>query len=120
MKRDNIARIVPEALLHFDGQRYWLHAWSVMPNHVHVVMEPIADHKLSDILHSWKSFTAKAANKILRRKGEFWQPESYDHLIRDQEDFNHAVAYVLSNPIKAGLYDWKWVGRGRDGGRRSG
>jgi len=86
-----------------------------MPNHVHVVVEAMGGDKLSDILHSWKSFTAKAANKMLHRTGEFWQAESYDHLIRNQQDFNHTVEYVLCNPAKAGLSDWKWVGCGSTG-----
>jgi hypothetical protein len=70
--------------------------------------------QLSDILHSWKSFTAKEANKVLGRCSDFWQPESYDHLIRDEADFNHQVRYVLENPAKAGLKNWKWVGTGKN------
>lgn len=89
-----------------------------MPNHVHVVVQPFAGKttkagtpaaysELSDILHSWKSFTSKEANKLLRRSGEFWQAEYYDHLIRNESDFRHAVRYVLDNPIKAGLRNWE-------------
>lgn len=103
MKEDRIAEIVANALWHFDGARYCLIAWCIMPNHVHVVIRPHMGHELSDILHSWKSFTAKKANKILGRKGYFWQAESYDHLVRDEEDYRHCVEYVLSNPGKAGL-----------------
>lgn len=110
LRQDKVAKMVADALGHFDGERYRLAVWCIMPNHVHVVVEPIGGHKLSDILHSWKSFTAKTANKMLHRTGEFWQAESYDHLIRNQVDFNHAVEYVLCNPAKAGLSDWKWVG----------
>ena len=95
-----------------------------MPNHVHVVVQPFAGRKntggtpvprseLPDILHSWKSFTAKEANKLLGRQGDFWQEEYYDHLIRNEADFRHAVRYVLDNPIKAGLKNWKWVGVAR-------
>jgi type I restriction enzyme M protein len=70
----------------------------------------MSGYSLDGILHSWKSFTAKEANKVLARTGAFWQPESFDHLIRDEQDFTHAVEYVLNNPAKAGLSDWKWVG----------
>ena len=123
MKQDRIAGIVAGALGYFDGERYDLLAWCVMPNHVHVVVKPRPGHELPDILHSWKSFTAKEANKILKRTGEFWQGESYDHLIRDEADFGHCIEYVLGNPENAGLKGWKWVGgmgilpmnRGRDG-----
>ena len=81
-----------------------------MPNHVHVVVRPIRGYELPGILHSWKSFTAKQANKILNRGGQFWQHEYYDHLIRDENDFRYALEYVLSNPEHAGFHDWPWVG----------
>jgi len=126
MEDGRIAGIVARALVHFEGQRYSLAAWCVMPNHVHVVVQPfagttggtpvprVASHsELPDILHSWKSFTAKEANKLLRRSGDFWQAEYYDHLIRDEADFRHSVRYVLDNPKKAGLKNWQWVGVGK-------
>lgn len=110
MRDDRIAEVVASALKHFDGDRYRLWAWCVMPNHVHVVFQPSDEHSLSSILHSWKSFTAKQANKILGRAGVFWQAESYDHLVRGEADFEHAVRYTRENPVAAGLVDWKWVG----------
>ena len=86
-----------------------------MPNHVHVVFRPIGNHQLAAILHSWKSYTANAANRILKRTGSFWQREYYDHLIRNEEDFLRIVRYVMNNPVKAGLRDWPWVElRGQD------
>ena len=102
MKDDRIARLVQDALFHFDGARYSLAAWCIMPNHVHVVMQsfaerentggtPVPHSELPEILHSWKSFTAKEANRLLRRSGDFWQAEYYDHLIRNKADFRHAV-----------------------------
>jgi hypothetical protein len=112
MRDDAIAAIVAGALLHFDGRRYLLHAWCVMPNHVHVVVRPLAGYELPSITHTWKSFTATEANRKLGRRGKFWQPESYDHLIRDEGDYQNQVEYVLNNPARAGLKDWKWVGRG--------
>ena len=66
-------------------------------------------HALPDLLHSWKSFTAKAANRLLKRAGEFWQQEYYDHLIRDAGDYAHAMRYLLENPAAVGLRDWPWV-----------
>jgi alanyl-tRNA synthetase len=75
-----------------------------------VVVRPLGERQLPDILHSWKSFTAKQANKMLNRSGQFWQDEYYDHLIRDEGDFHHALQYVVSNPEQAGLEDWPWVG----------
>jgi REP element-mobilizing transposase RayT len=106
------ASIVANALRFFDGERYRLHAWCVMPNHVHGVFEPHEGHALDKILHSWKSFTANEINKALKRSGTLWQRESYDHLVRDERDFDRAVEYVANNPAKAGLIDWEWVGVG--------
>ncbi|MCZ7605514.1 MAG: DHHA1 domain-containing protein [Planctomycetota bacterium] len=110
LKDERCARIVANALQHFDGERYELHAWCVMPNHVHVVFKPAAGHGLSDILHSWKSFTAKECNKVLGRKGAFWMDEYYDRLIRDEAEWRGKIAYTMNNPSAAGLTDWKWVG----------
>lgn len=112
MKDPVIARLVADAIRFFDGTRYLLYAWCVMPNHVHVVMKPVFHYTLPNILHSWKSFTARQANQWLKRSGSFWQPEYYDHLIRSEEDFRHSINYVLGNPQKAGLKHWPWIGVG--------
>jgi REP element-mobilizing transposase RayT len=101
--RPEAARIVAGALRHFDAQRYTLHAWCVMPNHVHVVVVPWAGHTLSDVLHSWKSFTATAINRLLGRAGPFWERESFDHLIRNLRSFEKFVDYTVNNPVVAGF-----------------
>jgi REP element-mobilizing transposase RayT len=109
---ERLAKIVQEALLHFDGERYALHAWVVMPNHVHVLFTPKAGHEMSEIAHSWKSFTAHKCNKALQRSGEFWQHEPFDRFIRDDQHFANAVSYIENNPVNAGLCekpeDWRW------------
>ena len=112
LKDPRIAALVRDAVLHFDGQRYDVVAWCVMPNHVHVVVRPREGSTLTKILHSWKSFTSTKANVILGRHGPFWQPESFDHLLRDARDFERSVEYVLRNPQSARLQGWPWVGRG--------
>jgi len=112
LRNQRIAEVVRNALLHFDGDRYEVAAWCIMPNHVHVVVRPKGGHTLSGILHSWKSFTAKKANELLSRQGPFWQPESHDHLIRTEQEFHNQVRYVFDNPEKAGLTTWPWVGAG--------
>ena len=89
---------------------YDLPAWCVMPNHVHVVVRPREGHRLADILHSWKSFTATRINRLLGRTGRQWQREYYDHLIRDEREFGRIIQYILQNPAKAGLKHWPWVG----------
>lgn len=81
-----------------------------MPNHVHVVFEPLSG--LPTIMHWLKGRTARKANRILGRTGPFWQDESYDHWIRDAKEFNKTVAYVEENPVRAGLVkeasEWQW------------
>jgi REP element-mobilizing transposase RayT len=110
MNDPGIAGIVSSTLNHFHGTRYELLAWCVMPNHVHTVASPLQGHTLPEILHSWKSYSAKECNRALGRSGTFWQEESYDHLVRDQEDFRRVVEYTLENPVRAGLKGWRWLG----------
>ena len=98
-----VARIVEDALKHFDGARYHLHAWCVMPTHVHVLITPLHGESLSAILHAWKSFTAKQANAVLGREGTFWQEEYFDRVIRNEAHFAAELAYIHDNPVKAGL-----------------
>jgi len=104
------ASIVENALLHFDGERYRLIAWCVMPNHVHTMIEMRDGFVLSGILHSWKSYTSKEINKLFRTKGQFWFEDYRDRYIRDERHFHVAVAYVENNPVRAGLcrvaQDW--------------
>jgi REP element-mobilizing transposase RayT len=113
LQRPEIAILVVDTLKYFEGVRYNLHAWVVMPNHVHVVVRPIEPYTLSAILASWKTFIARRANQIMGRSGEaFWQRESYDHCCRDEEDLLHCSEYTLNNPVKAQLCerieDWRW------------
>jgi len=109
LQQEPIGELVTNALKFFDGKRYHLYAWCVMPNHVHAIVQPIQGFDLSSILHSWKSYTANKANEILGLKGRFWQRESFDHVIRNMESLVEKIDYVYRNPEKAGLSDWKWV-----------
>ena len=109
LRNPAVADETASALRHFDEQRYRLFAWCVMPNHVHVVARLFPSHALAAVVHSWKSFSAKTANRLLGLRGAFWQREYYDHLIRNESDFEHSLDYVAENPAKARLKDWKWV-----------
>jgi putative transposase len=112
LRDPRIATMVQDALRHFDGRRYKLLAWVIIPNHVHVMVEQMAGHPLGDIIHTWKSFTAKEANRQLGRSGAFWEADYFDRFIRDQAHFDIAVHYIHQNPVKAGLVaradEWRW------------
>jgi REP element-mobilizing transposase RayT len=103
LRDPRIASLVEGALLFFDGVRYRLHAWVVMPNHVHALFTPAVGWNLSDIVGSWKSFTAKGANTALTRTGKFWQEDYFDRFIRDEEHFQVVLNYIEANPVKARL-----------------
>jgi len=111
LRRPSIAALVEHALLHGDGDLYRLIEWCVMPNHVHVLVEPLRC-PLADIVRTWKSSTARRANRILRRTGTFWMRDYYDRYIRDLRHFEAARRYIWLNPVKAGLCreaaDWPW------------
>lgn len=110
--RPDFGSLIQNALRFFDGQRYDLTAWCIMPNHVHAVFTTLLGHTPADILHSWKSYTSHKANVILGRHGPLWGRESFDHLIRSIEHFEGFVRYIEQNPVVAGLCktprDWPY------------
>ncbi len=103
LKDPSLRRIVDEALHHFDGNRYELIASAVMPNHVHVVIRLFTEENLSDVVHSWKSFTAKQINRATGKTGTVWQDESFDRIVRSAAHLETLVDYVEENPLKARL-----------------
>jgi REP element-mobilizing transposase RayT len=107
-----VANLVQSSLMFFDGERYKLSSWTVMPNHVHALITPAANNDLSKILQSLKSYSANEANKILSRHGKFWQQESFDRYIRNHEHFVSVIRYIENNPVKARLCkrpeDWPY------------
>ena len=138
LSEERIAKVVKDAIFYYENKRYELIAFTIMPNHIHLVIFPIVERKSSlarridlkpvsaedqsesgdslyivtKIMQDLKKFTAREANKILKRSGKFWQNESYDHVIRDKEELNRIVKYVMKNPVKGGLCkipeNWKW------------
>lgn len=128
-----IANVLKDSLHHRDGNLFDLIAYNIMPNHIHLVIYPIVERKasfaqireediksdsgeslyiVSKIMQDFKKYTTREANKILKRKGKFWQHESYDHVVRDQKELRRIVKYILNNPVKAGLSKnidkWEW------------
>ena len=109
MRDERIASMIADAITHFDGERYGLLAWCVMPNHVHALLTLTSGERIERVIHSWKSYTSKEANKLLRRGGEFWQEDYFDRSVRDSRELQQTIEYVLNNPAKAGLVDWPFV-----------
>ena len=89
-------------LRHFDGDRYVLGEHVVMPNHVHAIVSPVPGVALSDILHSWKSYSAKRINQMTGRSGRLWQHESFDHIVRNPKQLERISAYIRDNPKGSG------------------
>ncbi|MES2996229.1 MAG: alanine--tRNA ligase-related protein [Verrucomicrobiota bacterium] len=106
-------KTVLDAILHFHGSRYILFAAVVMPDHVHLLIEPQPKARdaeenpvfwsLGELMHSVKSFTANEINRQLGRSGAVWQKESHDRLIRSDSDLGEKFDYILTNPQRAGL-----------------
>ena len=105
LRKPEIAAVVRDAFLFHADKKYRLGAWVIMPNHVHAVFATFPGAHLPDVMHSIKSFTAHEANKILKRTGKFWQPESFDRYVRSAKHFAAVVRYIENNPVKAGLCD---------------
>ncbi len=98
-----ISAMVRESLLRSDNVRYKLLAWVIMPNHIHFLIKPINGVSLSDIMQKFKSYTSHEANKLLDRKGKFWQEDYFDRYIRDYAHYEKTIAYIHNNPLRAGL-----------------
>jgi len=103
----DLAPVIIGALRYFAGQRYWLYDYTVMPDHVHAIIQPTpvegACEPLWRIMHSLKSWTAQEINRRLRRSGPLWLDETYDHMIRNREDYEEKARYIWLNALEKGL-----------------
>ena len=116
LRDDANAQIVVDAWQRFDGERYRLLAWVVMPNHIHVLIEPFAGQPLASIVQSWKSFTGRAI--LHRYEGQprssvgLWQREYWDRIVCDEDHYLKSIRYIHENPVAAGLCavsgQWRW------------
>ena len=98
LKRPALADEVSKSLRHFDGDRYQLHDFVVMPNHVHLLATFPTEDAMVLQCESWKHFTATKLNRLLKRKNRFWLQEAFDHLVRSAEQFEHLRRYIAENP----------------------
>ncbi len=102
LQRPDIAQMVVEAIQYRDPTQYLLHSFVVMPNHVHMLITPKV--RVAEVMQSLKRFTARQANRILGLTGSpFWQDESYDRLVRSDDEFDRIARYIEMNPVQAGL-----------------
>ncbi len=128
LRYEDAAALVQGALLFFDGVRYRLHAWVIMPNHVHVLFQSINGWLMPKVVASWKSFTGRRLSPLLpeaadnksqagawRSQGRYrrvWHREYWDRFMRDQRHFQRTLDYIHNNPVKVGLTDapehWRW------------
>lgn len=108
LKNLNLSQIVLDALLHFSGSRISMDTLTIMPNHVHVLFQLGPEHKLEDVVHSWKSYTAQRLNEALRRTGSLWMKDYWDRMIRSPEHYWKVREYILNNPTKARLIEGQY------------
>jgi putative transposase len=119
LENKKVANIVADKIHSMNGKHFRLMAYCIMPNHVHLLIESIisnhlehlgktAKYPVTDALRLLKGSTARACNLKLKRNGQFWNHESYDHYARDEQELKRIVKYILNNPVKAGLAkEWK-------------
>jgi REP element-mobilizing transposase RayT len=108
LKQAELAELVNAACRHFDGGRYELGEASVMPNHTHILVRPLPGYELEDILHSWKSYTARQINAAVGRTGSLWQEESYHRLVRDSLELSRTERYIRNNALPPEKRETGW------------
>lgn len=101
LREQRYTKIVADALLCFNKEKYILDEWVIMPNHVHVLVKPINNHSLTGILHTWKSYTANEINKLSGNKGQLWMHESYDHIVRSRKALEAIRNYIRQKSSKS-------------------
>ncbi|MBI1903372.1 MAG: transposase [Planctomycetia bacterium] len=109
LRRPEISSIVSDSLRHFDGDRYELTDFVVMPNHVHLLVAFPSEEDMLAQCESWKHYTAVRINRWLDRKGRFWQQDGFDHLVRSAEQFEALGSYIADNPRRARLSTGEYI-----------
>ena len=106
------AGLMREVLLNRHGDDCELHAWVIMPNHVHVLYRPAPGRTLATVVGSWKAIVAHRLNKMAGRTGGLWEREYWDRYVRGAAHYARIVEYIHANPVRAGLaaheQDWSW------------
>jgi len=92
--------LIAENLEHFNNFRYWLLAYVIMDDHVHVLVRLTPEANLQKTVHGWKSYTASSLQRISEREGSVWQQEYYDRIVRDEQELRRTLEYIRTNPVK--------------------
>lgn len=103
LREPEVRRLVSDTFLKFEGERYLLHSFVVMPNHVHILLTMADGHSLDKSVTSWKNFTARDINLRSERSGAVWQKDYFDTMVRDWKHFASVARYIRRNPGKAKL-----------------
>ena len=103
LRRRDCRECVRNCLMRFQNERLCIHHGVIMPNHVHLLLEPLQGEDISTLLKGIKGASGRGCNSNLHSRGTFWMDESYDHIVRDREEYAHYVRYIDSNPKKAKL-----------------
>lgn len=98
LKRVDTRKIVEDALRYYDGKEYDIHCYVIMPNHVHVLLSPIGDTVITDIMAKVKGYSAYLINKALGTKGTVWQKSVFDRMVRDADNYEQYIEYIRNNP----------------------
>ena len=98
LKYSACREILIDAIAFKDNVNYIVDSYVIMPNHVHILFQPIGMNKTESILHSIKSYSANKINKLVGRSGKLWMKESFDRMIRDEDDHKRKYLYILENP----------------------
>ena len=115
LRRPELANIVANSLLHFDGERYRMGDFVVMPNHVHLLAAFASDDAMREQFDSWLHYAAFRINQQIGEKGHFWQQEPFDHLVRSGQQYEYLRDYIADNPKKAKLREAEYIYRRYDG-----
>ncbi len=120
---ESVRGLVLDCCVQWNEVMMDLHVALVMPDHFHAIFTPRVDPEnlttfsVMQIMHAIKGASARAVNQALRRRGQVWQAESFDHVLRSKERLQEKVDYVCQNPVRAGLvkdpkfYPWLWRGK---------
>jgi len=116
LRREGCREMLAASLGMFDGERFLMHSWVAMPNHVHALFSMAKGRKLEKVVGGWKGYSAKDMNVLLEREGALWQKDYFDRMVRDWDHMFRVARYIRRNPVKAKLregeltlYEAEWV-----------